>query len=606
MRKLLLLLATLAGTHLLCAQFVPPARDVLLFRRDALALDNNRQKLLAQDLIALATRPTAVEGTANRRATAQLLALAQNLDPSSNAPRNLARLFTNDEAEELIAEDDLEGPLQNLSSMALYLLETPDKPEHQEIAQLLLDPIATIAPDLTVVLARPSSEESERWSHVVAPLEKFVTKRRAPTPTPDTDEEDEMQTGAQADEWSNGPSAKENTEDETLLKVAPFSGALTVPVFAGPRSRSALVTTQGKLLALRFKGQLEENGNLSSFGSPDARHLETLLANLSKSYLPQNASRVSGRYRFTESVAARRNDDILTFPMTLLAEGLLSERQPLENLIVLGNLTDEGRINAPRFPWPFLQILLANEKKESSRLLVSAQLVPLLETFLTHQKEDCFFDYDIFAVETLEEAATLAFVGSTPAATAQALEKFQEIRQVGEGKKTSVFVANTHVMSRLDEVIALEPRFLSATLLRKRGKGDYPTKYSSEVLANLLQASLMPLTRLPYQSSRDLNSEELNQIHSECRAHLDPLARNVALSDRETYDQAIDLANRIRTLARAKARLDEEEYSGEDSFNTSLFFDTFQAIQLEYYELASKTARFLGQEPPAHPRGETP
>ena len=598
MKTLLLFLAIWATTSSLLANFVPPAKDVLLFRRDALALDANRQRLLSKDLLALASRTNALKNPAERRATAQLLALATNLNPDSKGPQNLANLFTSKKEDEIAIVEELEKPLQNISSAALFLLEDTNNTEHLAIAQLLLDPLVTIAPVLDIILTRPHRDESERWQHAIAPVENFITRQDPLPPAPEEKPIDKEITSTETE--TPEPT---DSEKKVLLKVKPINSSITVPTFVDADPRAATLNSEGKMIALRFRGELKKEGHIALPISPNSQTLpialQTLLQNLNRSHDQNDISRIKGKFRLNNSIYSDRNADTFALPMALLAEGLLNEQVPLANLTTIGSLTTDGQINAPKIPWQFLQILLASESNEPRRLLVSPQMVPLLETLLTNHEEAVFFDLDIFVVETLSEATALAFKDSQPAQTVEALEKFQQIRQVGKGKETSVFVTNKHVLTRLQEVTALEPRFLSATLLAKRGSGDYPTQYSTEILATLIQSSLMPLTRVPYLPSQNLIAGELDIIHSNCRANLDPLARNVAFRDRETYDTAVNLTNRIRTLARAKTRLNKAE---NYTYHTSLLNKTLQTIQLEYFEFATQIAQILGQNPPSDPR----
>lgn len=589
MKTILLLLAT-AGTLLGC--FIPPTENAQLFRRDALKLDTNRQILLSKDLLTLATRPTALANTAQRRATAQLLALAANFDPDSKTPRRIAKRFAAPYEDQATSVVDYNEPLENISRVVLYLLEDSQEKEHFAIAQLLLDPLATIAPDQGIVSARPSTKGSPRWYRAIAPLESFATPKKEPSPEIP---KKEMATDSPI-----------KTPEETFKKVADFKGAISIPLFLHENSNGKN-NIHARLQALTFDAKLKEQpGQISRPFKLNSQILPNIIqrvqTNLHRKHDSQIVAGVQGKFHLNKAGYTDRNGLILALPMTILTEGLLSERQPIDNLVILGELTESGAIKAPEFPWQFLEILLASKSDEPRRLLVSPEIKPLLLSFLTQQNEDFFFQFDIFAVSTLDEAYELAFEGATPEKTTQAFTQFQEIRQVGAGKSTTAFVSNPHVIARLAEVEKTEPRYLSATLLKARGTGEYPQQHSTPALAAILQSALMPLAQIPYSRSRDLESDSLESIHKQCRANLDPLARHIAISDRKMYDNALDLANRVRTLARAKSRHDKEGHTGSDSFHLSLFFNTFKAIQEEYYELAKKTSTLLGQKPPTDPR----
>ena len=589
MKIFLLLLATTAS---LFACFVPPAENVLLFRRDSLPLDSNRQKLLSRDLVTLATRATAIDSPANRRASAQLLALASNFDPEAKKPLNLSQIFAKGDTEGMLYDHNLTGPLQNLSAIILFLLEEKKSPERQEIAQLLLDPLATIAPDLDIVSAKPNAEESLRWKQAVAPLDHFVTPKKSLPPKPAEKKE------TPAPEKKMDP---QKSEAPPLKQLAPFKGSIQVPLFTNSEQQNKLPVTESKIEKLQFTAQLKDHpARITPPSSHQSKALPAILnrvqSTLGKTHGMETIVRIDGRYKLSLPNLLNRSGHVVSFPMALLLEGFLSERQPIEDLIVLGNLAPDGTIKAPKISWQFLEALLQEKDKGTRRLLISHELRPLLESVLTQQEESFFFAYDIFAVHSLEEACELAFQDAASEETSQALAKFEEIRSVGAGKTTSVFVTNPHVLNRLEEVTSLEPRLLSASFLKMRGNNQHSTKHSSERLAALIQSALMPMAKIPYTNSRDLKALTLEEIHSQCRARLDPLSRYVTRTDSEMYDNALDIANRIRTLARAQERFAENGSTTED-----FFLSTHLATKKEYFALATDTARILGQEPPEDP-----
>ena len=598
MKILCLLLAT-SSTLLAC--FIPPAEDVLLFRRDALELDANRQQLLANDLITLADRPTALADSAQRRASAQLLALGSNLAPDSKAPVNVAKGLLARGDEDLLSSIDYEALLEDISRTILYLLQDPAKKEHFAVAQLILDPLAIVAPELGIISARPSTEESPRWGRAVAPRAKFVTRRKA---TPPSDE-----TKAPTEEAPSGDESNmlQQPEEAPFPKVADFNDSLQVPLFLSSRYEGDLSEPSPTLATLTFMGKLKkEHGKIHP---PKGTNSELLLESIATAKASLRGTRKSrilegihGSFSIGEKEIRSRSGQILALPMAILEEGLLSERKPLDDLIVLGELKKDGTIQAPEMPWQFLRILLTNQSNEPRRLLLAPQIKPLLLAILTERNEDFFFRFDVFEVATLEEAFALSFEEAAPEKTQEAIAKFEEIRRVGANKSTSVFVSNAHVLARLDEVEEIEPRLLSASLLKIRGSGTHPQHHSTKQLATILQSALMPLAGTPYRNPRFLKPASLEKIHEECRPGLDATARFVAMSDRKLYDDALDLANRVRTLARAKTRFDEENFPSDETYRQSLFLGTFKAMQEEYVNLATEIATILGQEPPVDPR----
>ena len=597
MKILCLLLAT---TCSLVACFIPPAEDVLLFRRDALKLDDNRQALLAKDLINLATRPSAIDDSSQRRATAQLLALAANLEPDSKTPHDLAKDFIGKTEMFIDGSASHEQSLKNISRIILYLLEDSKRKEHFAVAQLLIDPLATIAPDLDIVSTSPSIEESPRWHGAVAPVALFENR---PAPVPKVAPDKTI--SGEASKTKEAGMTKE-PEKKPFIKVADFDDSIMVPVFLSKRIDDQLDVPRPTLATLTFEGKLKKTSG--TILPPKGTNSELLTESIAiaKGALRRGhdsgiVTGIDGSFSIGGDELRSRSGQILALPMTILAEGLLSERKPLDNLVALGELQKNGTITAPELPWQFLEILLTSQSDEPRRLLIAPQIKPLLTSLLTQRKEEFFFKFDIFEVATLDEAYELSFENSAPENTSQAIAKFQEIRRVGAGTSTSVFVTNAHVLARLAEVQEIEPRHLSAAFLRIRGSGAHPQNHSTQALAAILQSSLIPLAKVPYTNPRNFEATSLEEIHEQCRASLDPLARHVAMGDRELYDNALDLANRVRTLARAKSRYDEEVSDFEFEFKESLLFSNFKAIQAEFYQFATEAASILGQTPPRDP-----
>lgn len=603
MRTLLLLLLT---TSVAMACYLPPARTNHLLRRDTLPLDGDRQRELARDLMNLATRETHMETPAERRATAQLLALASALSPESPTPERMNRALQTKTFDDSFAHGDDEEALAKISAVILYLSAEKNNPASQKCAGLLLDPLSVIAPELPLVAARNSLGEEERWSKAVAPLSFFQKQKPEPsdagvaTPTDESAMEEE----------GEGLELPPTEEDAETAAIELYAAALSVPAFSAIRGDSGHFRTRSGIYRFSFKAAPHKGGKpIITFDpktkSESLRSARSLVGDLSREEAQTGLLQtVKGEFRiFGEKDYSSQNGLTLAFPMALLLEGCLSQRQPVPGLTVLGELSPNGRLTTPSQPWKFLEILLANDSDEPRRLIVPKDIYPHLEAFLTAQEEDFFFQYDVFCVGSLEEAYEVAFTDSAPTETQEAVAAFEEIRAVSGGKTTSVFVANPHVATRLQRVKDQDPRLVSAGLLLSRGSSGQPIHHPSEVLASRLHFGLSPLKNLADMGSRDLQDTDLGKIHELCRERLDPLARFVSLGDRALYDDARNLADLIRTIDRTKSRVATAKGKGGsgDDHQASIY-ENFSKFQDDYYSLFTKIALLTGETAPVDSR----
>lgn len=600
MTTLFLLLLT-ACTALAC--YLPPANTGQLLRRDALPLDADRQRDLARDLMSLATRPTHLENPSEQRATAQLLALASALAPESPAPERMNQAFQTDTFDDSFAKGEDEEALTKIAAVTLFLSTNGSDPASRQMADLLLDPLAVIAPDLPLVAARSSFGEEERWAKSVAPLAFFQEKKV---------EKQAQEVIATLEKPEMEPAEATETPEEEAVAVAaiePYAAALLVPGFTAVRKNSDKLQTTGGSYRFSFQAAPHKADHPIITFEPRTKSESLAATRRMVGDLFQGGEKeeklktVKGEFKlFGEKEYSSQNDLSLAFPMAVLLEGCLSQRQPVPGLTLLGQVAADGSLTTPSEPWKFLEILLAEPAEERRRLLVPRDLYPHLEAFLTAQKEDFFFHYDVFCVANLEEAFELAFINAASPETEEALAAFEEIRAVSSGKTTSVFVANPHVATRLQRVKDKDPRLVSAGLLLSRGSSGQPIHHPSEILAARIHYALAPLKQLGVTASRDLHNMNLEKIHDTCRKRLDPLARFVALSDRALYDSARQLTDHIRTIDRAKSRHESSKAKGGGDDYLNSIYENFSKFQDDYFPVFTQISLLMDEPAPEDPR----
>lgn len=163
MRTSLLALFSFLSLATLPGEFRPPSEDAILFRRDAIPLDEARQQELASLLISVIHRPSWDRSAEQQRVSAQLLSLARQLAPQSPGWRKTQSALI---AGTLATIDDAGQRLRTLGELerfVLYLLEQERGSQAHLLAKLILDPLAVAAPGLPVTTLRDFFDEKKRW-----------------------------------------------------------------------------------------------------------------------------------------------------------------------------------------------------------------------------------------------------------------------------------------------------------------------------------------------------------------------------------------------------------------------------------------------------------
>ena len=587
MKALLVLLLTTAGS--LLASYHPPREGALLFRRDSLSIDTNRQILLAKDLIQLAVRPTALDNPSQRRATAQLLALAANLNPSSSTHTDLNQILAGDDPGDVFSDTPKKDTIQSLTPTVRYLLEDKNNKKNLLVAQLILDPLAIVAPNASadLVSLKPNAKESALWHNVIAPLERFqkiVQPKEKPAPT-------------------EQPKTPEKKEKAPAIELAKFEGNIRLPLILA-NDEAPEKTLQG-IQTLNLRAELKKQKAQIKAPMANSKVNTAIQDFLSTRHSKQAIQQTSANFSLPKGEYHTKNGDLIALPIALLLEGFLSERQPIDNLIVFGKLNPDGSITAPDNPWTCLNTLVKTSPENTSRLLVPPNLRLHCEALLTMQNEDFFMDFDVFEVATFDDACELGFIDAAQDQATEALEKFAEIRKIAELKTTSVFVSNSFVIKRLKETHEAESRYLSPRMLELRGTNKQPAHHPTEILASLIHDALAPSKAMAYnQNPHNVEAISLEEIHEKSREKLDSLARQVSFRDRELYEQATSLSNLYRTLARAKNRYNKEDSKSLEILAVRKYFDAFKSMQSDHYALATQLASILEQTPPTDPLAE--
>ena len=130
---------------LVAGNFAPPAEGPVAFRRDRLPLDADTMATLSRQLVTLAQGLDA-ETAVNRRAAAQMLALATALDPGNGKAREVLAGFQNGSHPPAADAEQLEKSRERVWQDIAWL-ETPEAGgEGQALAACLADVLVVSDP----------------------------------------------------------------------------------------------------------------------------------------------------------------------------------------------------------------------------------------------------------------------------------------------------------------------------------------------------------------------------------------------------------------------------------------------------------------------------
>jgi hypothetical protein len=173
----------------------------------------------------------------------------------------------------------------------------------------------------------------------------------------------------------------------------------------------------------------------------------------------------------------------------------------------------------------------------------------LLPGLLVLEKPEFFLQHEVLAAADFQELTARA---GTPeqGPLADAMAKFAEIRRVAQGKAAAPFVAHPATRQRLGEILQLCPDHLSARMLLLQGSGSRPDKFPAPILAREIRRAIKPMAWATTTGLWEVSADKLEATHATCRAELDALASKVDRPDRTLHDEALEIVNSLRTMAR--------------------------------------------------------
>ena len=531
--------------------FLAPNTTRPLFKRDLLPLETDRIRELSQCLTVLVGRENREINAAGSRAEAQLLVLALQLDPVNRPARRILRDLEAGRAPRMSSRDELSRKLSQLEEITSWLLLPAAGSEGRLLAHLIVDPLRVLFPDLPLCRLAGPDGEADRWRGTVPPVTAYLRSQPPQAPPKRT----------QKAVPEEAPSATEKGPH-----FSPDAFSLRTPLYLerpGGQSGQQIVAVQVSPLStpqttslLRFPGESEKL-RLSLENS-----VRLCLRRLWRSLPPNEGFQVSlahGSYH-------KRNGLALSGPLALMLHASLCKAALRPDLHVLGQVSKDGQLTLPARGWAALKSAFSDERTQG-RVLVPATTTVQMRDLLVLEHYDFFTRFEVFAVESLEEALA---AGRSESSTelAEASRLFREFQRVAQGKQLGELSSNSHVRSRMENILRLAPNHLSAKMVLLHGSPARPLKLSPLTVAKELEDCLGVLAG-PIQAKgiSELTPASLLRTRNKC------LEAIKALRDHTHPDQAPLLgrfeitAGRLRKLARSieEIGLKELEYLEEFS-----------------------------------------
>ncbi len=566
-------------TACLCAgNFVAPAEGPVAFRRDKIPLDADTMAGLSKQLVTLA-RGLDGETSVNRRAAAQMLALATALDPGNTEARNVISQL---QKEKYRPHPEAEPLEKSRSGVWQYLswLETPEAGSQAHALAACLSDVMVVSdpnhPRAQAVLAKGERGAWKGWIAEVADFEKVVIPEIAAPEDPEPHEVEVAGSGI-------------------LLEKAQVS---TVMWAKSTKEEGALWEQKVAPLQMTAKVRKSQDGKPTPFsisigpqgGEGALQELSAMLVELLKtqhSALPEGARIMISSSESSLQISPTRRQSI-SAAAAVLADAAVSGREP--DATILGVVDETGAFKLPTGFWGQLQALGSGTGR---RLILPAAAAEFLPCMLALERPQLFLDHEILLASNFQELVALS-AKEPDEAMAKTLASFREIREKAGTQPLGQYVANSFVRRRLVDIVQTAPYHFSAKMLAIQGAGNRPTYVTRPVLAAELQRAIAPMEWMMKRGTSHLNPLELERLgttYDLCREQVDRLIRYASKDDRPLVDSVADMVIEIRTMDRA-ARTRGENYDLQSAILIA-YTKLTNAYQAVAVELANATGEAL-------------
>lgn len=542
--------------------FAPPAEDVVVFRRDRLPIDAEMMSELSGHLLTLAKAQGGAR-VGDRRAVAQMLALAAALKPGDDAVAAFLKHFAKDDGQkaEAIPSRTMADARTRTWQIRSWLDASGGGDDARKLAACLGDVLASADPDDPRAAKLTANGEQGVWADWVKPLEAFQANRElahqdqrsplSPTPPAATDPSSVAAKSAPAVKLAAATIS-------TVLRAQPNAGAplrplpLTLKVTAqaaqpassdAPQKPRPGITCKWGVPAANEEAASAEESHFQRLCQPACEAVAGLLGPLPDgarlTFRPENKI----IYRF------ENNSTGLSAPLAVLVHAVFSGLEPQG--VVLGEIDKNGAFKLPADFWVRLRALSGSGG--SGRLVLPAEAIDYLPAVLTLDDPGFFLDYEVLLAANLKELVERCALKPS-GQLADVSARFVEIRDKRGTQPVSPYVANRFVRPRLDEIASAAPYHASARMLVIQASGKRSTRLPAPILASELLLITNTATGILASEPEKLNPDALTKLSDSRRDTLRNLERAVETRDRLLVDEATSVIVALRTLARARRK----------------------------------------------------
>jgi hypothetical protein len=536
------------------AEFVAPAEGPVPFRRDKLPVDADTMAALARQVMVLAR--TSAEAAEAKRAVAQMTALALALDPENREAGELIEAMKAKTPPPGDAREEVERA-RNRAWQTLSWLEMPEAgADGQALAACLGDVLVVADPKHPKSRERREEGEKGAWKQWVAEESAFRPKDPQPGPEMEPEEqpepeEDPVETKLVLQELSSPMPIwyYDPTDKLTKLGMVPVKMKASVPDAGEGEGDGS--DAEGR--RARFRVDVPGEGMTERF-SRSMRAVEKAMTDRHGS-LPEGLQIGLDLGKVDYSLS--RNGYALSGTTALLMDGAFSGKVPTAT--VLAVVGEEGELELPPRFWQTLRAVSA--QPTGCRLILPDEAADFLTALVVMDDAAFFMKNEVLLAGSVEEMCDFASHSPEPE-VADGLKRFEEVRNVGQGKALGSFVAHPATQQRLRELAGVMPEHASARMLALQGSGSRPRFLQRPILAREIRSALGPVAYLVEPAAQGLDPERLESAHKESREQLDKLTGYIDIRDRDLLKAATDVADSLRPLARLLPKRDSEDPSG--------------------------------------------
>jgi len=574
-----------------------------LLRSELVQLTRKQMKQTAQSLLTLARRHQEESSPESYRATAQLLALSQRLNPQNQRIEQLSTALAAGEIIPHSAQKECAQAVQQLSAL-ISLLQEERNEESKQLAALILDPLSQIAPNHQATKWHTPGASHSRWNLSIAPLEKFqaLPKTLPKATANDTTAQTTPQTTAQTPQKTDLATAPSDTE-ETPAPKEPRTDFIKHPSLSAKTIISGFIESeQSEIkiveLTLDLKAQPESDSSVfktQKQGSLLAKLISRQqLESLLETHGHPNINPFEATYGFQYRLAKRHPyfTPQSTTALLLLMAG--QEAPPAENLIILGQLSNNQDLTPFDHDWLMLRKLRG---LKGHRVILPKGSLDSLKSFIPLEETEFFFENEILEASTLQEALLLSSAEFTQPAHAEAIQLFREFLDLAKEKDVKDLLSNSHVRDRFKKIKGLMPPLINTDLIYLNHSSSRASSLSEKVFLteyNHLLSTLQPLV----QNSRYYfdKPKKLQKISHNFSASAKALDKATPSSLETLYRKLEKLADELEDFSQAISKIRNDLYrkyrdnlEASEKF-TERYLETTTAFNKEHSEYSKENA----------------